>query len=1020
MRASVRKLIERYYAALRTLERQGVSSESAIRMPGYVMISDAARARGLTLLAEQPVTTADGRRIRVDGELRDEFRLSRGVWEAKDLHDDLDAEIAKKIADGYPLKNTLFENSRRGVLYQNGVRAGEFDLRDPVALAQLLDSFLSWGEPQIRQFHAAVRSFGQEIPEVAQRLTEMIARRKAESPAVLQAVSAFYEHCQRTHNPAITKAEVDEMLVQHLMTERIFTSVFGNRDFVFRNPIAHQLEAISDTLVSAGSFTREAFLAPLDPFYAVLEETARTIDDYQEKSHFLNTVYERFFQRFSKKTADTRGINYTPGAIVEWMARSLDLTFRDLLGVELGHPGVHVLDPCSGTGTFLVEILNQLESSEVREKYAELHANEILLLPYYISALNIEHAYFARTGEYRPFEGMCFADSLDARRQQQEIFDPDNSVRLARQHEARITAVIANPPYNAGQQREGDNNRNRVYKEVKDRIRATYGRNAGATNLKALVNDPYVQFIRTYTDRLRDADGVLAFVTNNAWLDGQAFGGMRRELRREFTQIFVLDLGGNVRKNPRLSGTTHNVFGIQVGVAVTILVRARKGAPQTAPADVFYARLDEDWTRKQKLQFLVEHTDVSAVEWRQLSPDDREDWFADGSSGAFRGFRALGSRDRKKGRAAEPSVFGEYSLGVVTNRDWWVYDFDADALERRVRGFVETYNGEVARYTEANQPKAVLDDFVLSDERRIKWSRDLKDDLKRLRRATFDRARIRPAAYRPFVEKRYYFDPILSQDLFRQPRFFPAGAENVAICLTDAGAEKPFGCLAVTSVPDLHLMGPGTGTQCFPFYVYDEDGMRRENITEAALSEFRERYGEAVTRWDVFDYVYGVLHSPVYRASFAGSLRRELARVPMVAAGAFAGFVDAGRRLRILHTGFGDGERYPLGREERDPFTWRVERMRLSRDRTAIEVNDSLTLTGLPPEALAYEVGGRPAVQWVIDHVAVRRDAPSGIVHNPNPPECERAVVDLLLRVVHVAVESTRIIWGLPPLEPVP
>jgi predicted helicase len=288
-----------------------------------------------------------------------------------------------------------------------------------------------------------------------------------------------------------------------------------------------------------------------------------------------------------------------------------------------------------------------------------------------------------------------------------------------------------------------------------------------------------------------------------------------------------------------------------------------------------------------------------------------------------------------------------------------------------------------------------------------------------LRYASFDPEQIRTATYRPFVEKRYYFDPIFSQDLFRQPRFFPAGADNVALCVTDVGAEKPFGCLAVTHVPDLHLVGAGAGTQCFPFYVFTAEGERRENVTDAALAEFRGRYGGIVDRWDVFDYVYGVLHSPAYRARFAANLRRELPRLPLVTREAFFGFVAAGRRLRALHTGVGGVPPYPLRRLERDPFTWRVEKLRLSRDRTELVVNDTLTLRGIPLEAFAYEVGGRSALQWVIDHVCVRRDAVSGIVHDPNDAERPEWIVDLVQRVVGMSVESARIIAALPDVETV-
>ena len=1015
MQATLPRHVQAYYQALLDFEAQGVTSEGAVRMAFYELVTEAGRPLGLTLLAEQPITLADGRCIRVDGEVRDRFRLSRGIWEAKDVHDDIDCAVARKAAQGYPLRNTLFENTRTAVLYQNGARCFTADLRDPAALQELLDRFFAFSEPQVRQFHAAVERFGREIARLAGRLKEIVDQRKAESPEVRGALNEFLELCRLSLNPATTMEEVEDMLRQHLMTEKILTSVFRNRDFVRRNPIARKLEEISDRLAS-GAFSRDGFLAPLEPFYAAVEAAARTIDDYTEKQHFLHTVYERFFQSFSTATADTHGIVYTPLPIVEWIVKSVQHVLREHFGESLSDPGVHVLDPCAGTGTFMLSVLAAIEPSAVARKYAsELHCNEVLLLPYYVAAQNIEHEFYERTRRYEPFAGICFADTLAARETQGGFFTPENADRLQRQEAAAMRVILGNPPYNVGQRREGDDNRNRAYAELDGRIRRSYGAASRATNRKAL-RDMYVRFVRWASDRVDRERGVVAFVCNSSFLDHHAFDGMRRELRKAFTHLYVLDLGGNVRKNPKLSGTRHNVFGIQVGVAIVVLVRDRAAHPEGKPAVVSHAALPEEWTRGQKLQYLTDTGSLSAVEWKQLAPDARETWLTAGTHPKFGSLLALGSRDAKLGRGREVTVFHHYSLGVVTNRDWWVYDFADEPLARRMEALAAEYDAEVDRWMRAGRPPDV-DAFVLKDERRIKWSRDLKRDLRRLRYAAFDPARIRTATYRPFVEKRYYFDPVFSQDLFRQPRFFPDGAENVAICMTDVGAEKPFGCLAVTHVPDLHLVGAGAGTQCFPYYVFTAQGERRENVTDAALAEFRWRYGQVVTKWDVFDYVYGVLHSPEYRRGYAADLRRELPRLPYVNTEAFFGFVAAGRRLRALHTGGGAVRPSPLARVERDPFTWRVEKMRLSRDRTELVVNETLTLRGIPPAAFAYEVAGRPALQWVIDHVAVRRDRVSGIVHDPNDPAHPERIVALVERVVGISVESAGIVAALPGVD---
>jgi predicted helicase len=363
------------------------------------------------------------------------------------------------------------------------------------------------------------------------------------------------------------------MLVQHIQTERLFRTVFDDSDFTNRNVIAAEIEKVIRALTSR-SFNRSAFLKRLDYFYVAIEAAAQTIDDFAQKQTFLNTVYERFFQGFSKDQADTHGIVYTPQPIVDFMVASVDEVLQQEFGLSLSSEGVQILDPATGTGNFIVNILRRINRRDLRRKYhTELFANEIMLLPYYIASLNIEHAYYDLTGEYEPFEGICFTDTLDlADAQQLSLFAEENTERVQRQKDAEITVVIGNPPYNVGQMSENENNKNRRYKVVDRHIREAYAAGSRAT-LKNQLYDAYVKFFRWATDRLQGRDGIVCFVSNNSFVDQLAFDGMRKHLLQDFNHIYHLDLHGNVRKNPKLSGTTHNVFGIQVGVGITIAIR---------------------------------------------------------------------------------------------------------------------------------------------------------------------------------------------------------------------------------------------------------------------------------------------------------------------------------------------------------------------------------------------------------------------------------------------------------------
>ena len=944
--------IRRYYENVAALQDQRVLNEMSVRSPFESLLQETARLQDWTFIAELSGKSG-GALIRPDCTLRDRNSLPRGYWEAKDTQDDLDSEIKKKIERGYPLSNIIFEDTQTGVLFQNKQKInGPYILGNPKELVALLNQFFSYAEPDIEGFEEAVDEFKERVPDLARGLVEKIQQAHKDNLRFQAAFDKFFGLCRTALNPNIRVEAVDEMLVQHLLTERLFRTVFSNLEFVKRNAIASEVERVIDALVSK-SFDRTEYLKSLDRFYRAVESAAHLLPDFSEKQHFLNTVYERFFQGYSVKVADTHGIVYTPQEIVNFMCASVAEVLEKEFGKSLSSPDVFIIDPCTGTGNFVVNLLRRISGRDLPRVYREqFFANEVMLLPYYIAALNIEHSYYELTGTYEPFEGLCFVDTLDLteKGQAQLYVTEKNAERVERQRRTPITVVIGNPPYNMGQQNENDNNKNRQYAEVDGRIKETYAKASKAT-LKTKLYDPYVKFFRWATDRLEERDGIVCFVSNNSFIDQQAFDGMQEHLLRDFTDIYHVDLHGNVRKNPKLSGTTHNVFGIQVGVGISIAVR-RDG---TNGHRLHYHRVPENWRKEAKLAWLLARQSIAGVEWETLPPGQ---WLATGAKD-FNEFIPLAT---KIGRSAEfepNTIFKTYSPGVSTARDEVAYSYDRSVLADQVHAFFDNYNAEVDRYKRSGKGAKgqALDEFL--DYSKVKWSRDLKKDLTRGRDAQFDETCLRTGLYRPFAKRFLYLADLLNDSPGLSGSFFPKGAlesDNLVIATSDIAYRSPHvNVLASNCATDLHVCASVDGHQCFPYYIYESDGeTRHENITNWALGHFRKHYdGKKITKWDIFYCVYGVLHHPEYRTKYAENLKRELPRIPLLKD--FWGFARAGKELARLHIEYEKLEPYKLKFLENKavPLSYRVkDKMRLAKDHRSLKVNDSLTLGGITPKPL--------------------------------------------------------------------
>ena len=1023
------KPIRDYYEALEQYAQHNITHEGAVSNPFAFLLATCAKRVGVTLEPQHAMRSPKGNRIVIDGAIIDPYKLPIAYWEAKDMDDDLQRAIQEKRDKGYPFDNIVFQNPERAILYQNGQEVLDTDITEPENLVEVLQRLFSYSNTTFKDWYDAVDKFSARIPALAEKLKQIVEQEHKTNAGFTEAFAGFYQTCRASINPDLSQAAVEEMLIQHILTERIFLKIFDRSDFTSRNIIAIEIEKVSKALMSH-SVSRDDFLRPLDPFYTAIEEASTHCKDFSEKQHFLNTVYERFFQGFSVKVADTHGIVYTPQPIVDFMVNSVEYLLKTEFNRSLSDAGVHIIDPFVGTGNFIVRLMQDIQKIALENKYQhELHCNEVLLLPYYIANLNIEQEFLHHTKKYLPFDGIVFADTFELFDQsQEELFTEENTKRVELQKAKDMFVVIGNPPYNAGQQNENDNNKNRKYSAIDKRIKDTYSKDSKA-QLHNKLYDPFVRAFSWASERIGDT-GIVAFVTNNSFIDAGMFDGMRKHLAEEFDALYLLNLGGNLRKGQPADS---NVFDIRVGVSIALLVRTGKSVDS---AHIFYSDETELLRKAQTFDFLKTHENIGNVTWQKLRPYAKHAWLTEGLHADFNDLIPIGTKEAKKKKGTvEGVIFKDFSLGVSTNRDVWVYNFDQDSLRDNVQRTIETYTAEMDRWKRqviewkrGNIPEPKVDDFVLYDDGKIKWSSSLKSKLESGKTTHFSGKRVREALYRPFTKLHLYFDPRMTTERASMfPCIFPTPATetgNQVICVAGIGDRKGFGCLATNKIPALDLAFEKA--QCFPFYTYGEDGTNlRENITDWALSEFRRHYGdESISKWDIFYYTYGILHQLDYREKYQESLKRNFPHI--LFAEDFWAFAKAGKQLANLHINYESVPKYTgltLKETPNMPLDWRVEKMKLSKDKTQIRYNDFLTIEDIPAEAHDYRLGTRSALEWVVDQYSVTEDYKpntgrgSGIVNDPNREAEERYIVDLIARVTTVSLETVKIINNLPTLQ---
>ncbi|WP_190990032.1 type ISP restriction/modification enzyme [Pseudarthrobacter sulfonivorans] len=876
------------------------------------------------------------------------------------------------------------------------------------------------------------------------------------------AFDGFVAGLRENLNPEIDDAQAVEMLAQHLVTKPVFDAMFADSNFTEHNPVSRAMQSILNKLGSNAVFEKES--KGLEKFYESVRARVVEIDNAAAKQAIIVELYDNFFRNAFPRVADRLGIVFTPVPVVDYILRSADAALRLEFGKSLSDEGVSILEPFVGTGTFLTRLLQSglIKPEDLHRKYTqEMFANEIVLLSYYIAAINVETVYSevaAKAGAetaYVPFDGIALTDTFqlnesDGRLETTGIF-PENNERVKRQKNAPIQVIVMNPPYSAGQTSANDNNQNQKYPVLDVTIADTYAKQSTGT-LKNKLYDSYIRGIRWASNRITN-DGVIAFVSNGGFIDSNNADGIRKTFANEFSRIFVYNLRGNQRtsgEQSRKEGGKIFGSGSRTQVAICVLI---KNSAQSGPADVLYRDIGDYLTREQKLDILNVEQSLEGTDWEPITPNEHGDWVNHRDEN-YDTFQPLGDK-ASKGKAHTTALFETFSSGLVTSRDSWVINYSSIRLWNSVSAMTETYNQSLTHFNSAvasgMEPRIAAEAAVTSDPARISWSRGLRDRLRRNNILEVDRSNEVLVAYRPFNAQRGYFGSGVVENLSQLPRIFPTPIhKNLAIMIPQGASAAAFSALAVRHIPALT---PNGGNQSFPLYTFEPvsteaqddlfaeagsdvvDGYRRkDNITDTTLNTYRAFYEDtAISKEDIFYYVYGLLHSPSYKETYKADLTKMLPRIPKVKD--FWGFSSAGRDLADLHLNYESQPPAVLAEARRtEPPAdveaqydyYRVQKLSWGarKDRSRIVYNANVTLEGIPAEVSDYQVNGKSAIEWIIDRYQVTTHKDSQITNDPNDYCLEvadpRYIIDLIKRIVTVSLETNKIVAGLPALEILP
>ena len=911
-------------------------------------------------------------------------------------------------------------------------------------------------------------NWGKSIGDIAQKFMDRIELLIKENPNAHKYFEEFLAGLHKNINDSISEDEAVGMLAQHMITRPVFDALFKEYQFVNNNAVSRSMQDMIEVLESEGM---EMDTQVLEKFYISVKNNVSNIDNLEGKQTIIKNLYEKFFKGAFPKTVEKLGIVYTPVECVDFIIYSVEDILQSEFNTSLTNENVHILDPFTGTGTFITRLLQSglIKKEDMLRKYKnEIHCNEIVLLAYYIADVNIESVFhdIMKPEHYENYDGICLTDTFQLNEHgDNDIFSqlfPENSERLKKQKNAPVRVIIGNPPYSVGQKSANDNAQNLSYPHLDSRIASTYAAKTNATNKNSLY-DSYIKAFRWASDRiakLKDG-GIVGFISNGAWIDGNAQDGMRKCLQDDFTSIYVFNLRGNARTSgEQRRKESGNVFGEGSRTPITITILVKNPAKKQEKTKIYYHDIGDYLTRGQKLDIIKDFRSINNIEWKDLQPNEKNDWI-NLRDGLFDSLVLLGDKVDKN---LKQSFFVPYySNGAKTNRDAWVSNFSKSAVIKNVQRTITFFNYESERYALSDH-KINVEDFINNDETKISWSRAFRYDISKNRKYKFNDNALTRTMYRPYSKLQTYFDRQLTNDVALLPMLFPSEeSKNLVICVPGLGSTKPYSALISDILPDLGL---NAACQCFPLYWYEEnknrqkslfdeetgeDYIRRDGITDWILKEVRSRYGtREITKEMIFYYVYGLLHSEDYRQRFAADLKKSLPRIPIVErVEDFMDFYKYGKKLADLHLNYETvapypgvvvkGDRKVTYETKRDPATggfiedttnpedydyfrvWDKMRFKSKDDKSTIIYNGNITIENIPEKAYEYIVNGKSAIEWIVERYCVSRDKKSLIMNDANDWGKEhhkpRYILDLLLSVINVSVQTVDIVKALPKLK---
>lgn len=845
--------------------------------------------------------------------------------------------------------------------------------------------------------------WSKDVAEIAQqhmmRIRVMLEDTNSEA---YRAFQKFISGLRHNINGAISEQQAIEMLAQHLITKPVFEALFESYSFAKDNPVSQAMEAVLNVMDKQGLMKEQS---RLEEFYESVRVRAEGIDNLKAKQDIIIQLYDKFFKIGFRETTERLGIVFTPVEVVDFIINSVNEVLRKHFGKSISSEGVHILDPFTGTGTFIVRLLQSglISKEDLLRKYLqEIHANEIVLLSYYIAAVNIEETFHSiMKGEYKPFEGIVLTDTFESTEKadsfEDELFG-ENNERLERQLKEPIFAIIGNPPYSVGQNNENQANQNIHYPKLEEDIQQTYSKYSSA-KLKQSLYDSYIKAFRWASNRIREK-GVIGFVTNGAYIDNQSMDGFRKCLYEEFNYLYVFNLRGDQRtqgERSRKEGGKIFGSGSRASIAITLLVK-----DGSINHELFYYDIGDYLSREEKLNLISDFESVSNIKWEKIIPDKNNDWINQRDE-SYESYDVL--------QGEMNSYFEITSLGVQTARDAWVMGYSKDKTISNTERMVANYNSEVDRLENVTDRKKKLS-LINTSDNFIKWSDVLKKMLAANKRIKLKRDEIVTTMYRPFAKKYLYYNEKIIHRARNYKKAF--GENNKIIFITGTGISKDFSALMIDVIPNYHTMDTGKG-----FFLKDASkvgalfGEDDSNITSYIKDKLK------MTDEEVFYYVYGVLHSPEYREKYANDLRKALPRIPVLKNK--EKFSEIGRKLANLHLNYEFVEPYSkVVIEGRANPSYEVKKMRHPKKGMLDKIvfNSDITISNIPEKAYEYVVNGRPAIEWIIDQYQVKTDKKSGIVDDPNLySDDEKYIFNLLLRIINISVQTVDLVNSLPSLD---